>query len=136
MAPDTGLQGAGVAPGGWPQAGPGTDREYASNSPISAQKSFRSLRKPRAGITDAAIYYHFESKRGLFEALLDERGFTTALEGLEKTELAEIRISPREALVGLATGALASRLAAKPAATARASGVPGLATNSGLVATN
>lgn len=70
-----------------------------------ARTSVRDIAQA-AGITDAAIYYHFESKRGLFEALLDERGFTTALEGLEQTELAEIRISPREALVGLATGAL------------------------------
>ena len=34
-----------------------------------------------AGITDAAIYYHFASKRDLFEALIEERGFTAALVG-------------------------------------------------------
>lgn len=37
-----------------------------------------------AGITDAAIYYHFASKRELFEALLEERGFTPALSELER----------------------------------------------------
>jgi AcrR family transcriptional regulator len=70
-----------------------------------ARTSVRDIAQA-AGITDAAIYYHFDSKRDLFEALLDERGFTTALESLEKTELSEIRAAPREAFVGLATGAL------------------------------
>jgi len=57
-----------------------------------------------AGITDAAIYYHFASKRELFEALIEERGFTAALEDLEK---AEPTVGPREAVVGMATNALA-----------------------------
>jgi AcrR family transcriptional regulator len=57
-----------------------------------------------AGITDAAIYYHFASKRELFEALIEERGFTAALEDLEK---AELTVGPREAVVGMATNALA-----------------------------
>src|SRR5512132_1210412 len=39
-----------------------------------------------AGITDAAIYYHFESKRDLLEALVDERGFLTSLQNLERVE--------------------------------------------------
>ena len=56
-----------------------------------------------AGITDAAIYYHFASKRDLFEALIDERGFTAALEGLER---AEITVGAREAITGIATGGL------------------------------
>jgi AcrR family transcriptional regulator len=42
-----------------------------------------------AGITDAAIYYHFASKRDLFEALIEERGFTTALEQLERAEITD-----------------------------------------------
>src|SRR3990170_3554703 len=29
----------------------------------------------KAGITDAAIYYHFQSKREILEALVEERGF-------------------------------------------------------------
>jgi AcrR family transcriptional regulator len=70
-----------------------------------ARTSVRDIAQA-AGITDAAIYYHLDSKRDLFEALLDERGFTTALEGLETTELSEIRATPREAFIGLATGAL------------------------------
>lgn len=40
----------------------------------------------QAGITDAAIYYHFESKRELLEALVEERGFLTSLKNLEDVE--------------------------------------------------
>jgi len=42
-----------------------------------------------AGITDAAIYYHFASKRDLLEALFEERGILPAIEELEQisTEL-------------------------------------------------
>ena len=47
-----------------------------------ARASVRDIAQA-AGITDAAIYYHFASKRDLFEALIDERGFTAALEELE-----------------------------------------------------
>ena len=42
-----------------------------------------------AGITDAAIYYHFASKRDLFEALIEERGFTAVLEQLERAEITD-----------------------------------------------
>lgn len=38
----------------------------------------------QAGITDAAIYYHFESKRELLEALVEERGFLNSLQNLER----------------------------------------------------
>jgi AcrR family transcriptional regulator len=48
-----------------------------------------------AGITDAAIYYHFASKRDLFEALIEERGFTSALAQLETIE---ITVGPMEAM--------------------------------------
>jgi AcrR family transcriptional regulator len=36
-----------------------------------------------AGITDAAIYYHFNSKRELMEALVEERGFISSIQQLE-----------------------------------------------------
>ncbi len=38
----------------------------------------------QAGITDAAIYYHFESKRELLDALVEERGFLNSLRSLEE----------------------------------------------------
>ena len=38
----------------------------------------------QAGITDAAIYYHFDSKRELLEALVEERGFLSSLQNLER----------------------------------------------------
>lgn len=67
-----------------------------------ARTSVRDIAQA-SGITDAAIYYHFASKRDLFEALIEERGFTAALEGLER---AEITVGPREAITGIAIGAL------------------------------
>ena len=70
-----------------------------------ARTSVRDIAQA-AGITDAAIYYHFDSKRDLFEALVEERGFTTALESLERAEIDNTGFGPREAVVGLATGAL------------------------------
>jgi AcrR family transcriptional regulator len=56
-----------------------------------------------AGITDAAIYYHFESKRDLLEALVEERGFVTSLQNLERFE-ADAPID--EALIWMASGAI------------------------------
>src|SRR3990170_1809987 len=38
----------------------------------------------QAGITDAAIYYHFESKQELLEALVEDRGFLNSLQNLER----------------------------------------------------
>jgi AcrR family transcriptional regulator len=67
-----------------------------------ARTSVRDIAQA-AGITDAAIYYHFASKRDLFEALIEERGFTAALEGLER---AEITVGPREAIPLIASSAL------------------------------
>ncbi len=67
-----------------------------------ARASVRDIAQA-AGITDAAIYYHFASKRDLFEALIEERGFTAALDNLER---AEITVGPREAIPSIATGAL------------------------------
>jgi AcrR family transcriptional regulator len=40
----------------------------------------------QAGITDAAIYYHFESKRELLEALVEERGFLSSLQNLARLQ--------------------------------------------------
>lgn len=37
-----------------------------------------------ASITDAAIYYHFQSKRDLLQALVEERGFVASLQELER----------------------------------------------------
>jgi len=37
-----------------------------------------------AGITDAAIYYHFASKRELLEALFEERGILPAIQELDQ----------------------------------------------------
>jgi AcrR family transcriptional regulator len=51
-----------------------------------ARTSVRDIAQA-AGITDAAIYYHFASKRDLFEALIEERGFTAALDQLEHVEI-------------------------------------------------
>lgn len=71
-----------------------------------ARTSVRDIAQA-AGITDAAIYYHFESKRELFEALVEERGFTSALEGLERAAPDQLTITPIEAIEGIATSALA-----------------------------
>lgn len=56
-----------------------------------------------AGITDAAIYYHFDSKREVLEALVEERGFVTSLQDLEQFE-ADAPIG--EALLWMASGAI------------------------------
>jgi AcrR family transcriptional regulator len=68
-----------------------------------ARTSVRDIAQA-AGITDAAIYYHFASKRGLFEALIDERGVTDVLGQLER---AEVTGEPVETLHSLAVNALA-----------------------------
>jgi AcrR family transcriptional regulator len=57
----------------------------------------------KAGITDAAIYYHFESKRELLEALVEERGFLTGLQNLERVE-AELPV--QEMVLWMAAGAV------------------------------
>jgi AcrR family transcriptional regulator len=68
-----------------------------------ARTSVRDIAQA-AGITDAAIYYHFASKRELFEALIEERGFTAALENLER---AEVTLPPEQAIPLIARNALA-----------------------------
>jgi AcrR family transcriptional regulator len=67
-----------------------------------ARTSVRDIAQA-AGITDAAIYYHFASKRELFEALIEERGFTAALEELETIE---VTVGPEEGIHQLAEAAL------------------------------
>ncbi len=56
-----------------------------------------------AGITDAAIYYHFESKRELLEALVEERGFFNTLQQLERVST---DLPLRDTLLWMARGAI------------------------------
>jgi len=56
-----------------------------------------------AGITDAAIYYHFESKRDLLEALVEERGFLNSLQNLERLT-ADLPLA--ETVIWMARGAI------------------------------
>jgi len=67
-----------------------------------ARTSVRDIARG-AGITDAAIYYHFSSKRDLFEALFEERGITSALSDLENVTITEQPLE--ETLVGIALAA-------------------------------
>jgi len=67
-----------------------------------ARTSVRDIAQA-AGITDAAIYYHFTSKRDLFEALFEERGITSALSELEQATITE---PPLETLTSIAVSAL------------------------------
>jgi len=57
----------------------------------------------QAGITDAAIYYHFGSKRELLEALVEERGFVSSLQNLERVT-ADLPLD--EMLIWMARGAV------------------------------
>ena len=66
-----------------------------------ARTSVRDIARG-AGITDAAIYYHFSSKRDLFEALFEERGITSALSSLENVTIEQ---PLGETLVGIAVAA-------------------------------
>jgi AcrR family transcriptional regulator len=67
-----------------------------------ARTSVRDIARG-AGITDAAIYYHFASKRELFEALFEERGITHALSELEQATITQ---PPFETLQAIAVAAL------------------------------
>jgi AcrR family transcriptional regulator len=71
----------------------------------TARASVRDIAQA-AGITDAAIYYHFPSKRELFEALIEERGITTALEGLERAEVRDMNLTAAGAICRIAQNAL------------------------------
>jgi len=57
----------------------------------------------KAGITDAAIYYHFQSKREILEALVEERGFLAGLQQLERVSAA---LPLDETLLWMAQGAI------------------------------
>ncbi len=71
-----------------PRQGPATRRQILDSSLRLfsnrgyARTSVRDIAQA-VGITDAAIYYHFASKRDLLEALFDERGIVAALNDLE-----------------------------------------------------
>ena len=67
-----------------------------------ARTSVRDIARG-AGITDAAIYYHFSSKRDLFEALFEERGITSALNDLENMTITEQSL--KETLIAIAMAA-------------------------------
>lgn len=67
-----------------------------------ARTSVRDIARA-AGITDAAIYYHFDSKRTLFEALFEERGIFSALSELEQAVPSH---APVESLTNIAITAL------------------------------
>lgn len=57
----------------------------------------------QAGITDAGIYYHFQSKRDLLEALVEERGIVAGLQQLERVS-ADLPL--HETLLWMARGAI------------------------------
>ena len=67
-----------------------------------ARTSVRDIARG-AGITDAAIYYHFSSKRDIFEALFEERGITSALSDLENVTITEQPLP--ETLISIAVAA-------------------------------
>ena len=56
-----------------------------------------------AGITDAAIFYHFQSKREVLKALVEERGFVTGLQQLERVST---DLPLRETLLWMTRGAI------------------------------
>lgn len=56
-----------------------------------------------AGITDAAIYYHFASKQDLLEALFEEKGIVPALQELEQAAAED---TPRDGLLRMAREAM------------------------------
>lgn len=71
-----------------PRQGPATRRQILDSSlKLFSDRGFArtSVRDiaHAVGITDAAIYYHFSSKRDLLRALFEERGIIAALQGLE-----------------------------------------------------
>src|SRR3970040_2291532 len=68
-----------------------------------ARTSVRDIAQA-AGITDAAIYYHFASKRELFEALFEERGLRHALAELEQANITQPLLETLTAIAVTALG--------------------------------
>ncbi len=66
--------------------------------------SIRGLARS-VGLTEAAIYYHFSSKRAIVEAVYERRGFMVALDELEKLP-AEIALDQQLAANALASARL------------------------------
>jgi AcrR family transcriptional regulator len=91
-----------------PRQGPATRKQILDSSLKLfsdygyARTSVRDIAQA-VGITDAAIYYHFNSKRDLLGALFEERGIIAALTGLEALDP---RIDPEEQLQALSLQAL------------------------------
>ena len=67
-----------------------------------ARTTVRAIAR-KAGITDAAIYYHFASKQELLEALFEEKGIVPALQELEQ---AAGELEPRDALLAIGRQAM------------------------------
>jgi len=87
--------------GGWNKGGPETrQRILAVALGLFSQQGFHrtSIRRiaREAGLSDAALYYHFASKREILEALYEERGFVAAMQLLERLEA---RVPLRQQLV-------------------------------------
>ena len=91
-----------------PRQGPATRRQILDCSLKLfsergyARTSVRDIAQA-VGITDAAIYYHFSSKRDLLRALFEERGIIAALMGLEALDP---RVDPEEQLQAVSLQAL------------------------------
>jgi len=91
-----------------PRQGPATRRQILDCSlRLFAERGYArtSVRDiaQAVGITDAAIYYHFASKRELLRALFEERGILAALADLESLEP---RPDPEEQLQAISLHAL------------------------------
>ncbi|MGQ9572005.1 MAG: TetR/AcrR family transcriptional regulator [Dehalococcoidia bacterium] len=67
-----------------------------------ARTTVRAIAR-KAGITDAAIYYHFASKQELLEALFEEKGIVPALQELQQ---APGELPPRDALLSIGRQAM------------------------------
>jgi AcrR family transcriptional regulator len=91
-----------------PRQGPATRRQILDCSLRLfsergyARTSVRDIAQA-VGITDAAIYYHFSSKRELLRALFEERGILAALTDLESLDP---RPDPEEQLQAISLQAL------------------------------
>ncbi len=91
-----------------PRQGPVTRRQILDSSLRLfsergyARTSVRDIAQA-VGITDAAIYYYFDSKKDLLRSLFDERGIVAALKGLEEMDPGP---DPEKQLQGVSLAAL------------------------------